>query len=210
MENLENLPITEFVNRLASDDPTPGGGAAAAVTGAMGVGALLMAMRFSTNKKMTESENEMLLERIDEFEESKNLFFTLVERDATEFEPLSNAYQLPRATDEEKEERQAAIEEGLVTASQTPIDLLNEAQKVVEGLDGILPLIKKSIISDIGVGLQHLRAALLSSSLNIYINANSMKNSERQKEYIEKADKVLEESIGAIDGYYEEIKDILL
>ncbi|WPJ91172.1 cyclodeaminase/cyclohydrolase family protein [Facklamia hominis] len=206
---MKELKITEFVNQLASDQPTPGGGAAAGVSASMGIGAILMAMIFSKTKKMSEAEHQYLLDRIEEFESIKLKFLEIIDRDASEFEPLSRAYGMPRETDSEKEARQAAIQEGLVIASQPPLDLIKETEKVLKDFDAILPLIKKMIISDVGVGLQLLRSTLHSSRLNLYINGSSITDEAIKAEYIALADEKIPALSDQIDRYYDQVKDVL-
>ena len=207
---MKELKITDFVNQLASDQPTPGGGAAAGVTASLGIGAILMAMIFSKTKKMTEEEQEFLLGKIDQYQQSKEVFIGIIDRDATEFEPLSNAYRMPKESEEEQAKRHQAIQEGLEIASQPPIDLVQEVDKILVDFDRVIPLIKKMIISDVGVGLQMLRSALNASSLNLYINGGQLSDEGKQKEYYELADQKVKELSEKLDSYYEEVKKVLV
>lgn len=207
---MKELKITDFVDQLASDQPTPGGGAAAGITASLGIGAILMAMIFSKTKKMTDDEQAFLIEKIDQYQASKEVFIGIIDRDATEFEPLSKAYRMPKETEAEKEARNQAIQEGLAIASQPPIDLIHEVEKIVSDFDRLIPLIKKMIISDVGVGLQMLRSALNASSLNLYINGGQLSDEAKQKEYYELADQKVKELSEKLDSYYEEVKGILI
>ena len=201
--------IIDFVDKLGSKEPTPGGGAAAGVAASMGVGAIVMAMEFSNGKPLEEDENDLLTNRINELNEIKEIFKDIIDRDATDFEPLSNAYGMPRATDEEKAARTEAIQEGLITASQPPLDLLNNAKKVFDIAEEVLPLIKKGIISDVGVGVQLLRSAILSSSLNVYINASSLKDEETKNKYIKDTEQTLEEYVAKADAIFNEVNKVI-
>ena len=207
---MKELKITDFVNQLASDQPTPGGGAAAGVTASLGIGAILMAMIFSKTKKMTEEEQEFLLGKIDQYQQSKEVFIGIIDRDATEFEPLSKAYRMPKDSEEEQAKRHQAIQEGLEIASQPPIDLVQEVDKILVDFDRVIPLIKKMIISDVGVGLQMLCSALNASSLNLYINGGQLSDEGKQKEYYELADQKVKELSEKLDSYYEEVKKVLV
>lgn len=201
--------IIDFVDKLGSKEPTPGGGAAAGVAASMGVGAIVMAMEFSNGKPLEEDEKDLLTNRINELNEIKEIFKDIIDRDATDFEPLSNAYGMPRATDEEKAARTEAIQEGLITASQPPLDLLNNAKKVFDIAEEVLPLIKKGIISDVGVGVQLLRSAILSSSLNVYINASSLKDEETKNKYIKDTEQTLEEYVAKADAIFNEVNKVI-
>lgn len=207
---MKELKVTEFINQLASDAPTPGGGAAAGVTAGLGVGAILMAMIFSKNKKMSEQEHEFLLKKIEDFEKSKQIFIEIIDRDASEFEPLSKAYGMPKATDEEIAARNEAMEEGLKIASRPPIDLLNEVEKILTGFEDVIPLIKKMIISDVGVGLQMLRSAIHASSLNLYINGGQIKDEAVKQEYFDLANNKVADLSAKADALYAQVKEILV
>lgn len=201
--------IVDFVDKLGSKEPTPGGGAAAGVAASMGVAAVVMAMEFSNGSKLEENEQELLTNRINELNEIKEVFKEIIDRDATDFEPLSNAYGMARETDEEKAARTEAIQEGLVTASQPPLDLLNNAKRVIDIADEVVPLIKKGIISDVGVGVQLLRSAILSSSLNVYINASSLKDEETKNKYIKDTEETLEEYVAKADAIFNEVNKVI-
>ncbi|MDO5457429.1 MAG: cyclodeaminase/cyclohydrolase family protein [Atopococcus tabaci] len=201
--------IVDFVDKLGSKEPTPGGGAAAGVAASMGVGAVVMAMEFSNGSKLEKDEQDLLTNRINELNEIKEVFKDIIDRDATDFEPLSNAYGMARETDEEKAARTEAIQEGLVTASQPPIDLLNNAEKVIDIAEEVLPLIKKGIISDVGVGVQLIRAAILSSSLNVYINASSLKDEEKKNKYIKDTEQTLEEYVAKADQIFDKVNEVI-
>ena len=206
---MKELKVTDFVNKLASNDPTPGGGAAAGVTASLGIAAILMAMRFSTNKKMSDEERAFLKDTIDQYDQSKDHFIELIDRDASDFEPLSQAYGLPKETDEEKEKRKAAIQEGLKTASQPPVELLEEVEAVCQDLEKVVPLIKKSIISDLGVGVQMLRSAIYSSSLNLNINAGQLKDPDLSQDYRQLATDKVDQLAQTLDTIYQQVQAIL-
>lgn len=206
---MKELAVTEFINKLASNEPTPGGGAAAGVTAGLGIGAILMAMNFSTNKKMSDEEKEFLLAKIDQYTKIKDHFIELIDRDASDFEPLSNAYGMPKGTDEEVAARKEAIEEGLKIASQPPIELLNEVEVITEDLAELVPLTKKIIISDLGVGVQMLRSAVHATSLNLAINAGQLKDEATATEYREMATTKVNELSDKLDQIYQEVQSIL-
>lgn len=175
--------ITSFINRLASDEPTPGGGAAVGIGASMGVAAIMMAMRFSDTDRLEDEQRKSLKTALERLEFSKDKFLELVAADEEGFQPLAKAYQMPKSTAEEKQKRQEAIEQGLAIASQAPARLLEEVRVVLNIVDDIFPLIKRVIISDIGVGTQLLLAAANASSLNLSINARSMKNAKNKEKY---------------------------
>lgn len=204
---MEDEGILSFVDRLASNDPTPGGGAAAGVGGSMGVGAILMAIRFSTNsKKITEEDVETLNKDIEKLEDNKATFIELIEKDQKGFQPLSEAYRMSSETEEEKARKKEAVQRGLAMATQAPLENIYEIEKVVKTAEEVLPLIKRSIVSDMGVGLQLLRATLNSSKLNVYINADLMTDEETRNKHLKVADDFVHSLNDQIDSLFGEVQ----
>lgn len=198
--------ILSFIDRLASDDPTPGGGAAAGVTASMGTAAIMMAIRFSNTDKLEKTEQEQLNQAVEQLEESKTIFIDLIEKDEEGFKPLSKAFKLPKETDEEKAHRRQEIEKGLITASEAPFELIQEAKKVVDVAEDVFPLIKRGIVSDVGVGTQLVRSALNSSSLNVYINADMMKDEKTKEDYLSTTDELVKTTIQKSDDLFDKIQ----
>lgn len=199
--------ILSFVDRLASNDPTPGGGAAAGFAGSMGTAAILMAIRFSTNsKKISQEDVEKLNQAIEKLEKSKEKFVQLVEKDEEGFQPLSNAYKLPSETEEEKAYKQEEVEKGLVTANEAPTELIYEAENVVTIVEELVPLIKRSIVSDVGVGVQLVRSALNASKLNVYTNADMMKDPKMKAKHLEVADNLTTSLNEKIDDIFKQVQ----
>ena len=114
-------PIDQFLDRLASSAPTPGGGSAAAVMGAMGAALTSMVCNVTIGKKGLEGvEAPMLAVRA----ESARLQVRLTEmmaEDIAAFDGLMAAYKLPKATEEDKARRSAAIESSLRRATEVPL-----------------------------------------------------------------------------------------
>lgn len=206
---MKDEKILSFVDRLASDEPTLGGGAAAGLAGSLGTAAIMMAIRFSNTDKLSAAEQERLTNAINTLENSKAKFIELIEADEEGFKPLSSAYKLPKNTDEEKSTRKDAIQKGLVTATQAPLAVVEEVEKVVNIAFEVLPLIKKFIVSDVGVGVQLVNSALKSSSLNVYINANLMSDSAQQQKYYDKTDQTVENTSQKVEEIFNQVKDII-
>lgn len=202
---MKDYTIQDFSDALGSDRPTPGGGAAAAVTASLGAAAVNMALIFS-NKKKQDEEMATLIEKIDK---RRLEFLELIDADATGFEPLSKAYGMKRDTDEAKAERAKAIQEGLIIATKAPLAMIEAIEEVVELTEKADGKVNKNIISDVGVGVLHLRTSLYASALNIYINAGSLTDADKQKEYLDLATDKVDSLTKRIDSIYHKIQDQL-
>jgi formiminotetrahydrofolate cyclodeaminase len=172
--NIAQLPVDEFLERLAGSAPTPGGGSAAAVMGAMGAALVSMVCNVSLGKKGLEAaEAEMLAIRSDS-ERLRQRLTSMVAEDVAAFDGLMAAYKMPKATDDDRAQRAAAVQSSLTRATQVPFDCARACAEVIAlarraGEHGY-----KGVISDAGVGVLSAFAALRSAALNVYINAPAL------------------------------------
>jgi formiminotetrahydrofolate cyclodeaminase len=169
-------PIDQFLDRLASSAPTPGGGSAAAVMGAMGAALTSMVCNVTIGKKGLEGvEASMLAVRA----ESARLQVRLTEmmaEDIAAFDGLMAAYKLPKATEEDKARRSTAIESSLRRATEVPLACARACAAVIALTQSAADLGYKGVVSDAGVAVLAAFAALRSAALNVYINAPMLRD----------------------------------
>ena len=188
------VPCNEFVDVLSSKAPVPGGGGASALVGAVGTALGNMVGSLTVGKKKyadVEEEMYSLKEKATKLQEE---LLRLVERDAEVFEPLSKAYGMPRATEEEKAEKARVMEIVLKDACSVPMEIMEKCCEAIELLEVFAEKGSTLAISDAGVGAAMCKAALLGASLNVYINTKSMKNREYAEELNAKCDAMLEKN----------------
>jgi formiminotetrahydrofolate cyclodeaminase len=168
--------VEGFLDDLASAAPTPGGGSAAAVIGAMGAALLSMVCNVTLGKQGQEAvESDMKAVR-DASESLRARLTAMVAADIAAFDGLMAAYRLPKSNDAEKTRRAEAIQANLRAATETPLacaracaELVDLARRAAEkGFTGV--------ISDAGVGVLAANSALRSAALNVFINAPSLKD----------------------------------
>ena len=144
--------VEKFLDELASGNPTPGGGSAAAIMGAMGAALVSMVCNVTIGKKGYEGvEAEMRAVR-DESERVRRRLTAMVAEDIAAFDSILAAYKLPKATDDDKARRVTAIQAGLRRATETPLDCACAP--------GVIALARRAsehgylnVISDGGVGV---------------------------------------------------------
>ena len=189
---LENTTI-EFLNKLASGEPVPGGGGASAAVGAFAAALGSMVSNLTIGKKKyadVEAEVTTLKEQLQTLQEE---LIHLVDKDAEAFLPLAEAYRLPKNTEEEQAYKAQVMEEALYGASVLPIQIMEIILKVLRILEKLSGKGSRLAISDVGAGALFAQAALESASLNVYINAGMMKNQERASQLIHRADDLIRE-----------------
>ena len=120
------VPCNEFVEVLASKAPVPGGGGASALVGAVGTALGNMVGSLTVGKKKYAEVEEEMWELKKKCDELQKDFLRLIERDAEVFEPLSKAYGMPRATEEEKAEKARVMEIVLKDACSVPMEIMEK------------------------------------------------------------------------------------
>ena len=206
---VEQKTIEGFLEVLSSKEPVPGGGGASALAGALGNALGQMVANLTIGKKKyadVEAEIKELLERMQKLQAA---FVTLADRDAQVFAPLAQCYSLPSLTEEEKAYKEKVMEERLLDASFVPLEIMEHAV----AMRGILEILgdkgSRLAVSDVGVGVQFIRASLLGAVMNVYINTKSMKNREKAEELNARAGQLIEEGTAWADRIYAKVLDQL-
>jgi formiminotetrahydrofolate cyclodeaminase len=163
--------LEDFLNALASKAPTPGGGSAAAVIGAMGAGLISMVCNVTLGKKGMEEVAAQMRTVCDQSETLRTRLTAMIAEDIAAFDCLMSAYRLPKGTDAEKAARSAAIQNGLAGATNAPLDCARACAEVIKLSRWVAQHGYSGVISDAGVGVLAAQTALRSAALNIEINA---------------------------------------
>ena len=199
---LAELKTSEFVDLLASDAPAPGGGSAAALEGALGAALTAMVCSLTIGKKKYADHQELVTEAQKKAAGLKARFVDVMDRDTEAFNVVSAAFGMPKATDEEKAARSAAIQEGLKGCTKTPFEMMELAVETLELTASILGKSNDSAASDLGVSALSLRAAIQGAWLNVLINIGSLKNKELAEDYRAKGEALLAKALPLADEIY--------
>lgn len=186
----------ELVASLSARTPTPGGGAAAALSASLGTSLFLMVIRFSRGKKATEEFDDELATAENDLVKHLDRLLPMAERDCSAFDMVSKAYRLPKESDDEKAVRAKAIEEGMIGAMVVPEETLCMVRDVFRSVDPVVRLVSKNIASDLGCGANMLLAAADSAFLNIKINATYLEDRAKAKVALRQNESLLD---GIID-----------
>ena len=194
--------IDEFLNRLASADPTPGGGSAAAVMGAAGAALVSMVCNVSIGKKGYEAAEGELRAVLAQSETLRRRLTGMVQDDVSAFDGLMAAYKLPKATDDDKARRAHVIQASLERATQVPLDCARACGEVIAlarraGEQGY-----QHVISDAGVGVSAAYAALRSAALNVFINVPALKNRAFAEQAVSEINQLLARSASESESVY--------
>ncbi len=175
-DSLWEASAGQLLARTASADPTPGGGAIAAVVGAFGVGLVQMAVRV-TLRAADETATTQLQQVDVRAGELRKLFVQAADEDVNAFDTLMDAYRMPRESDAERAARVAAISIATLSATRVPLALARAAADGMALADAARPLVKNSIASDVLAGRDLLRGAGLAALRTAAINLPALEAS---------------------------------
>ncbi len=202
---LVDLTLRTYLDRLASADPTPGGGAAAALTGAQGAALLSMVCNLTIGKKKYADVEEEMKGVREKSEALRGRLTELIDEDAEAFNKVSQAYQMPKGSDEEKAARRAAIQEALKGAEVVPMETVEACLEVIRLAIVAAQKGNKNVVSDAAVGGILGHAGLLSAADNVRINLNLIKD----EEFVERERRKLESLLQAAEEAMQTLEETL-
>jgi formiminotetrahydrofolate cyclodeaminase len=185
--------LGDYISSLASKSPTPGGGGASAVCGALGMALGNMVISLTLGKKKYEAAQADLEICRQKAEHLQSLLLELASEDEKAFLPLSQAYSLPSGTAEEKKRKADILEDALMKACSVPLKIMDACAKSIELLEEIAEKGNIIALSDAGVGFLFCSAALQGAAMNIYINTGLMNNKDKARELLDSAVGLVEE-----------------
>ncbi|MCL2815344.1 MAG: cyclodeaminase/cyclohydrolase family protein [Oscillospiraceae bacterium] len=194
-----------FVAGLSSSEPSPGGGGASALIGALGAALCLMAANLTSGKKKYEQFQADIEDIISRASESAQKLTELIGEDAKAFAPLAAAYTLPR----DKAEREQILEEALKGACRVPMEILRESARIAEIAEELAQKGSKLVISDVGIAAVSSRAAAQGAAMNVYINTKMMKNRDYAGKLNAEAESVLSGAVSRCEKIREQITNEL-
>ena len=173
---LTDKPVTEFLDALASKNPTPGGGGGAALAGALGAALASMVCNLTLGKEKYAAVQSDMETMVAKTEALRLKLTDLVNADEAAYGVLAAAYKLPKEADEQKKARTAAIQKALINATDTPMQIAVACVEVLKLCSPIADKGNLSAVSDAGVGALLAEAGLRSAALNVYINLGAIKD----------------------------------
>lgn len=175
-----------FLDALASDAATPGGGGGSAYVGALGLSLSQMALTISA-KSANEVNIPLFDELIRQIESLRQDLYDLIEGDADAFIPLANAYKLPKSEPGRSEE----IQKGLITAAQAPLSMMRLNHQAILLHQEAMHLANKMIISDVATGVTISLSSLKGAYINVLVNTKSIKDDETKQKFEKEAKELL-------------------
>lgn len=171
--------IEVFLDGLASESPTPGGGAVAAIAGATGSALISMVCNLTIGKAGYEEVQERMRGIRAAAEHARGAFLEFADVDATAFDGVMAAFKMPKGTDAEKAARSRAIQRGYEEATSPPLEIARLAAAQMELARETTELGNANAASDGACAAQSLSAAVWSATYNVEINASALKDAAK-------------------------------
>lgn len=196
-DKLMDLSCHAFANETASESPAPGGGSVSAYVGALGVALGTMVANLSAHKPGWDERWEEFSRWAEKGQQIKEELLWLVEEDTRAFNKIIEAFGLPSGSEQEKIEKNRAIQDATQYAIDIPYKTLLASFKIFELCEAMVKTGNPNSISDAGVGALCARASMRGAYLNMKINATSLEDKKLSKqllaeaeEYLKKAEKI--------------------
>ncbi|HSB61209.1 MAG TPA: cyclodeaminase/cyclohydrolase family protein [Vicinamibacteria bacterium] len=173
MTALLDLSAAELLDRFGSPDPTPGGGSAAALSGALGSSLVAMVCGMPKTRTGAPGERARLDSALAWAREAGSRLRALVQDDARAYDAVVAAYRLPKGTDGEKAARKAAIASAMVRATDVPIETAEACLVVLKAAQEAAAHGNPNALSDARTGGALGWAGLVGAAENVRINAAS-------------------------------------
>ena len=198
--------IAEFLDDLASERPAPGGGGAAAVGGAIGAALVSMVANLTIGKKNYEAVSEDLKAVNAKAEALRAELTHAIEEDVAAFNAVMGAYGLPRASEDEKAKRTAAIQAALKEATLAPLRAVKACFEVIRLSEEAADKGNLNVISDAGVAVLAANAGLRSAALNVFINAKAIKDREFAGQQLSEVNALLAQAAQMTESVYQTVR----
>ena len=189
--------IEGYLQRLASGDPTPGGGATGALAVAEGAGLVSMAARYSDRDDVSRRCGDLIRDCL-----------AVADEDERGFGAVAEAFGLPRGSDQERADRSAAIQEALAEAVRPPEAIVDAVERLLREAEEVLEDGNPNTLSDVGTALGCARAGLTAAVVTLETNLAPLKDDERSADLRKRIGRA-EELAGRVDALVGRVRELI-
>jgi formiminotetrahydrofolate cyclodeaminase len=168
--------VRELLDAFRSSEPTPGGGSASALAGAIGAALLAMVAGLGRPRATSDEDLARLAAAGRRSTEISDELLALVDRDSEAYEAVMKAYKMPKGTEEEKRTRTDEIQAALAEATAAPLAVMRHCAAAIEEAAAVAALGNANASSDVQVARELLEAGLRGAKSNVEINLASLKD----------------------------------
>ena len=173
---LSGLTIKEFLEKIASDFPAPGGGSVAALSAALAASLTEMVANLTTGKKGYDDVEGEIKSIAQDAIQLRNIFIAAIDDDSNSYIEIVDAQKLPGNTEAETRQREKMIQRKLKRATLVPMAVAEYATRVMELAGTMVAKGNKNTITDGAIGVMMAKTAVLSALYNVKINLSTIKD----------------------------------
>lgn len=199
--------VSNFLNELASNSPTPGGGSVAALAGALGAALISMVGNLTVGKKKYEDVEEEIKRILSSSEKLRYELSQLIEDDVKVFNNFMSTYKMPKETEEEKKVRAEKIQESLIEAAKVPLKVAYKCLDILSLSKEVAEKGNINVVSDAGVAALMAEAALESAILNVKINLKMIRDEKVRTELSYSIQEILSKDKGQKEKVLEIVEE---
>ena len=203
---IKDTAVEPFLDALASQGATPGGGSAAAIIGAMGAALVSMVCNLTIGKKKYADVEGEMKEVLGKAEVLRHKLTGMIEDDVKAFDTVMAAYGMAKETDADKAARDSAIQAALKQATEIPMRCCHAAREVIDLAAIASEKGNLNVISDVGVAVLAAYAALRSAALNVFTNARIITDKVYAEAKLKELNELLAGAEEATDKAYGVVK----
>jgi formiminotetrahydrofolate cyclodeaminase len=168
--------VPAYLDALAAGVPTPGGGSAAALVGAMGAALVSMVANYTVGRPKYAAVEAEVAAALAGAEAARTELRRLMAEDEAAYAAYTAAAKLPRGTDEEKRARSRAVQRALRGAAAPPLAMAGACRRVLDLAATVAAAGNPLLVSDAGVAALLAESALRASAINVRVNLGQVRD----------------------------------
>jgi glutamate formiminotransferase/formiminotetrahydrofolate cyclodeaminase len=202
---LASMKINSFLSELASSSPAPGGGSVAALAGSLGASLSSMVCNLTIGKEKYIDVQDTIKDILKKSEKIRKDLTKLIDEDTNAFNDVMKAFKMPKETEDQKNKRSKAIQEGYKTAANVPLQTARICEKILDIANIVAEKGNQNSITDSAVSALMAQAGVASAILNVKINLGSIKD----EEYVKQISSEIEKLQNNVDKKTREILNVV-
>lgn len=197
---LIDMQVEDYLKLVASDAPAPGGGSASALCGAQGIGLVSMVAKLTAGKEKFSAYHPVCRTVMAKADALCEKLTAQIDVDTDAYGRIADAFKMPKATDEEKAARKAAIGDATLYATRVPLETMSLGVQSMECAAELIGSYNTNCASDVGCGIYGMLSCVRGAWLNVLINVGGISDAaaaeelrSKGQELADRAEKLAEE-----------------
>jgi formiminotetrahydrofolate cyclodeaminase len=174
---LAKLTITEYLDKTAANTAVPGGGSGAALSAAVAASLVEMVAKLTIGKKGYGDVEAQMKKIENRASQSRMKLTEQIDRDADAYNQVMSAFNMSRETEADKKLRQEAIQKGLKQAARVPLEVAQDAYKILEMAQKVVAKGNKNAVTDGAVAAMLARTGGMGALFNVKVNLSAITDS---------------------------------